>query len=511
MSKQRAQLKGQAWLHPQLSRPYPQLRRPSPLLAATSRPAANPDAVRTEFSEAGIFEDVITKVLKQHKPYLRWDPKTQLRSALKLWVNQLGSQQLSTRLDKCPSLLQHTPEDCSDVYLWLDHLGVDAEMVQQKAPRVMTRQLKQVQSTVWTIQQALQLKDEQLPVFFKRHFYSLLSSPERAAQTLHAVAELLAVPVTSTEMLEVVMICDQRLFICGAAEIRRNVSFFCEEFSGGQHPAKTALKQKIFYLSAEVMVARAAELQALLGWSKDELTQRVRADPMMLVRKPSTVANNIRKLQAYGFSHAQALDMYASNPSMAGYDWGAPSNMEKLMYLMLILQLSKDDIASRASLLRTSLERKLGPRSEFIYLSKGISPDMPFVSSGSSSWLQRGSDAVFAAKFSNVSANPPLIYNAAFKQHWLQRWKFLTVEMGLSVADISACRSLLLISLPNILAPRWRFLTLLEAARGLAGFRALHHLTALATMSDERFAQKFNIDGLVYNKSQLTMSCSSSD
>ena len=503
MSKQRVQLKGQAWLHPQVSRPYPKLHRPLPLLAATSRPAADPDAVRNEFSKAGISEDVITKVLTQHKPYLRWDPDTQLRSALKLWMNQLGSQQLSARLDKCPSLLRHTPEDCSEVYLWLDLLGVDAEMVQQKAPRVMTRQLKQVQSTVWAIQQALHLTDEHLPAFFKRHFYSLQGSPERAAQTLHAVAELLAVPVTSKEMLEVVMVCDQRLFICGAAEVRRNVSSFCEEFSGGQHAAKTALKQKMFYLPAEVVMARAAELRALLGWSKDELNQRVKADPMMLARKPSTVANNIRKLQAHGFSHAQALNMYASNPSMAGYDWGAPSNMEKLMYLKLILQLSNDEIGSRASVLRTSLERKLGPRSEFIYLCKGISPDMPFVFSGSSSWVERGSDAVFAAKFSNVSANPPFIYDAAFKQHWLQRWKFLTVEMGLSVADISACRALLVISLPSILAPRWHFLTLLEAARGLAGFRAIHHLTALATMSDERFAQKFNRDGLVYTKASI--------
>ena len=129
------------------------------------------------------------------------------------------------------------------------------------------------------------------------------------------------------------MVCDQRLFKRGAAEICRKVSFFCENFRGGQHAAKTALKQKVFCLSVELMIARAAELKALLGWSKDELNQRVNADPLMLARKPSTVAHNIRKLQAHSFSHIQALDMYASNPSMAGYDWGAPSNIEKLMFL----------------------------------------------------------------------------------------------------------------------------------------------------------------------------------
>ena len=502
MSHQRTQLKGEAWFHPQMSRPYPHLRRPLPLLAAMckSRPAAHPDAVRAKFSKAGIPAEVTTKVLKQHKPYLRWDPDTQLQTALKLWVDQLGSQQLSARLDKCPSLLRNTPEECGNVYLWLSDVGVDAERAQRKAPQIMTRQLKQVQSTVWAIQQVLQLTDEQLPVFLKRHVYSLQGSPERAVQTLQAVAELLALPVASKEMLEVVMVCDQRLFKRGVVELGCNISFFCEEFGGGQRVARTALKQSVFCLSPELMRARACELKTLLGWSKHERNQRVNADPLMLTRKPSTVASNIRKLQAHGFSHAQTLDMYASNPSMAGYDWGASSNLEKLMYLMLIFQLSQEEIASKASVLRTSLQHKLGPRSEFIYLSQGFSPDLPLVSSGFSSWVQRGSDAVFAAKFSKVSANPPLIYDAAFKQHWLQRWRFLTVEMGLSVADISACRALLLTSLPYILAPRWGFLTVLEAARGLAGFRAIHHLTALATMSDERFAQKFKMNGMVYDK-----------
>lgn len=499
MAKPQTQLKGQALRRPQLSRPYPQLCRPFTLLAAMSRPAGNADAVRAEFAKAGIPSEVATKVLKQHKSYLQWDPDAQLQPALKVWVDQLGSQQLSARLDKCPSLLQRMPEECNAVYLWLSDLRVDAERIQQKAPHVMARQLSQVQSTVWAIQQALQLTDKQLPAFFKRHFYSLQILPERAAQTLQTVADLLAVPVASKEMLEVVMVCDQRLFDRGAAEIRQNVVFFCEEFGRGQRAAKAALKQKVFCLSVELMKARAAELKALLGWSQDELNQRVNADPLLLSRKSSTVVNNIRKLQAHNFSYAQALDMYAAKPSMAGYDWGSPSNTEKLMYLRLISQLSIQDLASKASVLRASLEHKLGPRSEFIYLSKGFSPDLPVVSSGFSSWVEQGSDAVFAARFNNLLATPPLIYGEAFKQHWQQRWKFLTVEMGLSVADISACRALLLTSLPSVLAPRWHFLTLVEAARGLTGFRAIHHLTALATMSDECFSHKFNMDGLVYD------------
>ena len=66
--------------------------------------------------------------------------------------------------------------------------------------------------------------------------------------------------------------------------------------------------------------------------------------------------------------------------------------------------------------------------------------------------------------------------------------------MGLSVADISACRALLFTSLAKTLAPRWHFLTLLGAAQ--ADLKATDHLKALATLSDEHFAQDFSVANL---------------
>lgn len=77
--------------------------------------------------------------------------------------------------------------------------------------------------------------------------------------------------------------------------------------------------------------------------------------------------------------------------------------------------------------------------------------------------------------------------------------------MELSIADISACRALLFTSLPNTLAPRWHFLTLLEAAQ--AGFKTADHLTALATLSDEHFACTYNMAsvGLAYDKKIMNL------
>ncbi|KAL3162600.1 hypothetical protein ABBQ38_008648 [Trebouxia sp. C0009 RCD-2024] len=142
------------------------------------------------------------------------------------------------------------------------------------------------------------------------------------------------------------------------------------------------------------MKARAAELKAMLGWTENKLNQGVTANPMILTKKPSTVVSNMHKLQAHSFSSTQALNVFASSPAIAGYDWSSSANREKLMYL----------------------------------------------------------------------------------------------------------RSLSQTSLLNTLAPRWHFLILLEAAE--TDFKAADHLTALATLSDEHFAQAFSSAsvGLVYDQ-----------
>ena len=468
-----------------------------------AKPIANIDAVKAEFSKAAIPDEVISKVLKSYKYYIRWDPDTKLRPALQLWLKHLGSQQLSKSLDKYPQLLLHTPEKCNDVYLWMASVGIDAERVQQKAPSVMARQLIEVQSTVQAIQQGLLLTDEQLSAFFKRHFHSLDHSADRVGHTLQVVAELLAVPMASEEMREVILACGKQLFHHNPAEVHRLVSFFCKEFKGGQHAAKAALKQDVYQVSEGTMRARAHELKAMLGWTEDERNTCLNNTPLNLSQKPATLANNIQKLQAHGFTSAQALDIYASYPGLAGYDWSSVSNVEKLMYLMLVLQLTTAGIAANFTLLGTSLKHRLGPRVEFLYRSRAVSPDTPLAVSGLASYVSTCSEAKFAARFNLASASPPLVYDEVFKRHWQDRWGFLRREMGLSIADISACRPLLYTSLPDTRAPRWRFLTCLEAAQ--AGFKAADHLTALATLSDENFAQTFDVinAGLVYDQNSF--------
>ena len=503
VSKHKSELSRQAWPQPQLPRHCSQPSRPPTLLAAMAKPAADTDAVRAEFAKAGIPDEVITKALSCYEKYLRWDPDTKLRPALTVWLEHLGSQQLSERLNKHPHLLVRTPEECNDVYLWLASFGIDAERIQLKLPAVMGRQLSEVQSTVRAIQQGLMLPDDQLPAFFRRHVYSLQHLPDHVVHTLQVVAELLAVPVASEEMRKVVQVCGEQLFMQDPVVLHRKVSSFCNDFKGGQNAAKAALKQSVYQVSEGTVRARAAELKAMLGWTEDECNKALCAHPRILTQQSSTVATNIQKLQAHNFTSAQVLDIYATCPSLAGYDWNSPLNVEKLEYLMLILQLTTSQVAAKPVLLTDSLQQRIGPRGDFLYRSQAVSPDTPLVVSGFSSWIETNSDAKFAARFNRPAATPPLLFDEDFKQHWWQRWKFLRHEMGLSIADISGCRALVYTSLPNTLAPRWRLLTSSEAAH--AGFKAADHLTALATLSDEHFAQTFAVMnvGLIYDKDYL--------
>ena len=82
LTNQRAQLRGQGWLSPQLPKRYPHPHRSETLLAATSKPDTSIEAVRAEFLKAGIPDEAVTKALKQYPPYLLWPIETKMRPAL---------------------------------------------------------------------------------------------------------------------------------------------------------------------------------------------------------------------------------------------------------------------------------------------------------------------------------------------------------------------------------------------------------------------------------------------
>ncbi len=119
-----------------------------------------------------------------------------------------------------------TPEECSKVYLWLVSKGVNVARVQQKAPGVMIREIRAVQSTFEALQQAAAFSDKQMCTLLQKHSVALASGPERVLGTLQVVSTILGMPMTSDSFREVVLAASSRLFFTSPDTIHQRVTFF---------------------------------------------------------------------------------------------------------------------------------------------------------------------------------------------------------------------------------------------------------------------------------------------
>jgi len=477
------------------------MRRRLSTSAAKSASAGKTDAVQAEFAKAGISAEATHEILDQYKTYLNWDIETKLRPALQSWLQELGAEQLSQQLRKVRRLLACKPQECSEVYLWLSSKGVNAERVQQRAPYVMTRDIRAVQTTFEALQQATAFSDAQIYTLLHKHSVALAYGPERVLRTLQAVSTMLGMPMTSESFRKVIIGAHHRLFLQSPDSLHQRVTFFCQTWATGTHVARTALTMGVFATPEPVMRTRAAKLQNQLGWDSEKLKQKLSAFPRLLCSEPSTLARNFREMQGAGFSQTQVLAMCTQLPALLGVNWTSAKSIEKVQFVTLLLGLSLEDIAVRPHLLAYSVSGFIGPRVWFMYQTGAIEAPSSMTTSGLLSYVSSCSKARFLKRFSSPASNPSMVFDSAFIDHWRQRWEFLTQHMKLSVETIAAHQDLLLTSLPDRLTPRWQLLS--SIANEQAAFKAEDHLTALATLSDQDFAQAFRGDSELNSMWQL--------
>ncbi len=469
------------------------MRRKVITSATKSASAGTADAVQAEFAKAGISAEVTQKVVKRYKPYLTWDVDTRLRPALQSWLQELGTEQLSEQLQKVQCLLACTPEERNEVYSWLVSKGVNAARVQQKAPHVMTREVGAVQNTFDALQQAAAFSDEQMGTLLYKHSVALAFGTEHALGTLQTVSAMLGMPMGSGEFWQVIIAASNRLFLMSPATLCQRVTFFCQMYATGTHVVRTALTRGVFLTPEPVMQSRAAKLQQQLGWDIEQLKQKLSAEPNILNSEPSTIVRNVQAMQGAGFSLTQVWAMCAKEPTLLGHKWTFDTNVEKLQFLTLLLGLTLDDIAARPSLLSYSVSAFLGPRVWFMYQTGAIEATKRVMTSGQFGYVYSISRAKFSNKYHSPLSNPSMVFDSAFIDHWKQRWEFLRQHMKLSVETVAAHQDLLLTSLPDRLAPRWQLLSSIASKQ--ADFKAEDHLAALATLSDQAFAQAFRAHG----------------
>ena len=416
---------------------------------------------------------------------------------IQVWLQELGSEQLLVRLRQQPLLLVHTPSEYGEVHQWLLSMGVDADRIQCKSPKVMIRELEAVQATVKALQHATQFTDTELPAVLYKHCTALKFLPKHVQETLQAVATVLGLPPGSAKFREVLLTLSARLFDHKASTMVPRVTYFCKQYGMGGSTAQRALRQDVCSVSEATMQLRAAKLQDMLGWDDLQLKRKLSTHPFLLTRQPSTIAINMKDLQGLGFSVAQVLDKCTTKPSLMTQKWTSAICAEKLQFLTLLLGLTLDNVAANWTY---SVTDRLGPRVWFLVQSGVLDTPKAVLSSCYFSTICRRTNAEFSKKYSRPLNSPPMMYDTVYIEQWQQRWQFLRQHMKLSVEDIAAHQALLLASLHDTLAPRWHFLTLLAANQ--PGFKARDHLTAIATLSDQELAQVYNMDSLniMYDK-----------
>ncbi|DBA88346.1 TPA: hypothetical protein ACH3X2_004848 [Trebouxia sp. C0005] len=464
---------------------------------AKSASAGKAAAVEAEFAKAGISAEVTQKVLERYKPYITWDVETKLRPALQSWLQELGTEQLSQQLQKAQRLLVCKPEECSEVYSWLMSKGVSAARVQQKAPTVLTRELRAVQNTFEALQQAAAFSEAQMCALFHKHSVALAYGPDRVLGTLQAVSLMLGMPMTSESFRQVIMAAHPRLFHHSAATLHQRVTFFCQMYATATHVVKAALTSGTFTITEAVMQARAAKLQEQLGWDSKQLKQKLSAQPHILRCGPSTIARNLQAMQGAGFSQTQVWEMCTTQPALLAVKWDSDTSVEKLQFVTLLLGLHLDEIAVRPHLLACSVSGWLGPRVWFLYQTGAIEAPNTVMTSGLFGYITQP-QVRFSERFCAPSAFPSMVFDSAFIHHWKRRWEFLRQHMSLSVETIAAHQDLLLTSLHDRLAPRWQLLS--SIANVQTAFKAEDHLTALATLSDQDFVDFVTIHETVVGR-----------
>ena len=394
---------------------------------AKSAPAGKADAVQAEFAKAGISAEVTHIILKLYKPYLNWDVHTKLQPALQSWLQELGTEQLSQQLQKMRRLLVCTPIERNEVYSWLASKGVNAARVQQKAPSVMTREIRAVQSTFEALQQAAAFSDEQMCTLLHKHSVALCYGS--VLSTFQVVSSVLDMPMGSDSLRQIIMAAHDRLFLHSPAMLHRRVIFFCQMYATGTHVARTAITTGAFVTSELVMQARAAKLQEQLGWDSKQLKQKLSAQPNILNYEPSMLALNVQEMQGAGFSQTQVWAMCTQHPALQCCKWTSDICIEKLQFLACLLGLTLDDIAARPHLMNYSVNSLLGPCVWFMYQTGAIEAPNTVIS-GLLSYI-KCSNVSFSKRFSDPFAN--MIFDSAFIDHWKQRWGFLRQHIKLSV------------------------------------------------------------------------------
>ena len=161
-------------------------------------------AVSREFQQLGLSEKATSSILNRHPAYLKWDVVQDLQPAIQQWQDQLG-QHVEQALQRDARLLSYTAFRREQHYAWLLSIGIrDPQKLILREPRFLQYSLKAMQHKMNALV-ATGYSSQQVAALLEQHPRVMLKKEEALQKQLLLVADILEVPVTSSEVLHFVM------------------------------------------------------------------------------------------------------------------------------------------------------------------------------------------------------------------------------------------------------------------------------------------------------------------
>ena len=169
-----------------------------------SPPASQQQAVSREIQQLGLSEKATSSILKKYPAYLKWDVLQDLQPAIQQWHDQLG-QDVERALRSDARLLCCTADRREEHYAWLLSIGIyDPQKLIVREPRILQYSLKAMQDRVSALI-ATSYSSQQVAALLEQHPHIMRKKEEALQKQLLFVADVLEVPLTSSEVLDFVM------------------------------------------------------------------------------------------------------------------------------------------------------------------------------------------------------------------------------------------------------------------------------------------------------------------
>ena len=364
----------------QLSRP---LRRPSNSRTHSSAEAASlprfagidivspPDsqqqAVSREFQQLGLSEKATSSILKKHPAYLKWDVVQDLQPAIQQWQDQLG-QAVERALRRDARLLCCTADRREEHYAWLLSIGIqDPQKLIDREPRILQYNLKAMQDRVSALV-ATGYSSQQVAALLEQHPRIMRKKEDALQKQLLLVADVLEVPLTSSEVLDFVMTVGATSnFFASNVNTQREGLAFLKKIGVSNKRMANILKHNVCRMPPSEMKLRCQHLTARLGMSSQDLTRILGNQPEVLNLQPARVDINLKRLEDLGFSVNQVQSMATRRPTLLTANWDTALQKEKWHVLTNILCVPLERLVRNPAILVAGMQLTL-PRWQFLCL-----------------------------------------------------------------------------------------------------------------------------------------------